>query len=172
MSLLRISVAQLNMLVGDIPGNTQKVLDTAKQALDQGADLLVFPELCLTGYPPEDLLLRPSLESRINKAIEAIIAAQLPMTLLVGYPKRIDGKLFNMAGVIDQGKLVAEYAKQCLPNYQVFDEKRYFTPGETSVVFSCKGVSVGICIFEDIWFPEPAQKAKAAGAENIISQHA
>ena len=172
MSLLRISVAQLNMLVGDIPGNTQKVLDTAKQALDQGADLLVFPELCLTGYPPEDLLLRPSLESRINKAIEAIIAAQLPMTLLVGYPKRIDGKLFNMAGVIDQGKLVAEYAKQCLPNYQVFDEKRYFTPGETSVVFSCKGVSVGICICEDIWFPEPAQKAKAAGAEIIISLHA
>jgi NAD+ synthase (glutamine-hydrolysing) len=172
MSLLRISVAQLNMLVGDIPGNTQKVLATAKQALAQGADLLVFPELCLTGYPPEDLLLRPSLESRINKAIAELMAAQLPMTLLVGYPKRIDGKLYNMAGVIDQGKLVAGYAKQCLPNYQVFDEKRYFTPGESPVVFSCKGVSVGICICEDVWFPEPAQKAKAAGAELLISLHA
>jgi NAD+ synthase (glutamine-hydrolysing) len=172
MSLLRISVAQLNMLVGDIPGNTQKVLDAARQALAQKADVVVFPELCLTGYPPEDLLLRSSLQTRITKALSALMDAQLPLVIVVGYPGKIDGKLYNMAGAIYQGKILAEYAKQCLPNYQVFDEKRYFTAGEASAVFEYKNVSIGLSICEDIWFPGPARKAKEAGADLLISLHA
>lgn len=172
MSLLRISVAQLNMLVGDIPGNTQKILQAAQKAYAQTADVAVFPELCLTGYPPEDLLLRPSLEVRIQAALKTLQDAQLPILVVVGYPKMIQGKLYNTAGAIYQGRMLAEYAKQCLPNYQVFDEKRYFTAGDKPVVFSFKDVSLGLCICEDIWFPEPAKQAKAAGAELLISLHA
>jgi NAD+ synthase (glutamine-hydrolysing) len=172
MSSIQISVAQLNTLVGDIPGNTQKVLRFARDAVTQGAGIVVFPELCLTGYPPEDLLLRPSLDKRINQALGMLMAANLPVTLVVGYPKRIDGQLFNMAGVIDRGALIAEYAKQCLPNYQVFDEKRYFTPGNKPAMFNHKGVSIGLCICEDIWFAEPAAQAKKAGAEILINLNA
>jgi NAD+ synthase (glutamine-hydrolysing) len=127
MSTLIIALAQLNTYVGDIPGNTQKVIQYAQRAATElAADAIVFPELTLTGYPPEDLLLRPSLDIRIDRALADIMAANLSLAVIVGYPKRIDGALFNMAGVIQDGKLVAEYAKQCLPNYQVFDEKRYF----------------------------------------------
>jgi NAD+ synthase (glutamine-hydrolysing) len=172
MSSLQISIAQLNALVGDIPGNTQKILQLAKDAIVQNAEIVVFPELCLTAYPPEDLLLRPSLDKRINHALGILMAANLPISLIVGYPKRINDQLFNMAGVIQQGKLIAEYAKQCLPNYQVFDEKRYFTAGEQAVVFNHKGIKIGLCICEDIWFPEPAAKAKEAGAELIINLNA
>jgi NAD+ synthase (glutamine-hydrolysing) len=172
MSSLRISIAQVNTLVGDIPGNTQKILQSAKQALADKADLVVFPELCLTGYPPEDLLLRPSLDGRIQRAIDTLMEANLDVAILVGYPKSIQGKLFNMAGVIHQGKMLIEYAKQCLPNYQVFDEKRYFAAGNKAAVFRFKDVSVGLCICEDIWFPEPAAAAKAAGADLIININA
>jgi len=172
MSSLQISIAQLNTLVGDIPGNTQKILQLAKDAVLQNADIVVFPELCLTGYPPEDLLLRSSLDKRIHHALNTLIQANLPITLVVGYPKRSNGQLLNVAGVIQQGKLIAEYAKQCLPNYQVFDEKRYFTVGKQAVVFDCKGINIGLCICEDIWFPEPAAQAKAAGADVIININA
>ncbi len=172
MSSLRISIAQLNTLVGDIPGNTQKILQMAHEAVIQKADLVVFPELCLTGYPPEDLLLRSSLDKRITDALGILMAANLPLALVVGYPKRVNGQLFNMAGVIQQGKLVAEYAKQCLPNYQVFDEKRYFLPGNQSVVFEHNRIKIGLCICEDIWFPEPAAQVKSAGAELLINLNA
>ena len=172
MSSLRISIAQLNTLVGDIPGNTQKILQYSKQALSDQADIVVFPELSLTGYPPEDLLLRPSLDGRIQRALDSLLDANLPIAILLGYPKRINGQLFNMAGVIYQGKLLIEYAKQCLPNYQVFDEKRYFVAGDKPAVFEFKHVRIGLCICEDIWFPEPASQAKAAGADLIININA
>lgn len=172
MSSLRISIAQLNTLVGDIPGNTQKILQYSKQALSDQADIVVFPELSLTGYPPEDLLLRPSLDGRIQRALDGLLDANLPIAILLGYPKRINRQLFNMAGVIHQGKLLIEYAKQCLPNYQVFDEKRYFVAGDKPAVFEFKNVRIGLCICEDIWFPEPASQAKAAGADLIININA
>ncbi len=172
MSSLRISIAQLNTLVGDIPGNTQKILQSARQALLDKADMVVFPELSLTGYPPEDLLLRPSLDGRIQQAISTLLEAKLPVAILVGYPKSINGKLFNMAGVIYQGKMLVEYAKQCLPNYQVFDEKRYFVAGDKPGVFHFNNLRIGLCICEDIWFPEPAAQAKSAGAELIININA
>ena len=172
MSTLTIALAQLNTLVGDIPGNTQKVIEFSRRALAEAADVVVFPELTLTGYPPEDLLLRPSLDLRIARALNDIMAANLPLAVVVGYPKRIDGALFNMAGVIQAGQLVAEYAKQCLPNYQVFDEKRYFSPGHRPCVFVLKGVMAAITICEDIWFPEPMAQARSVGAQLMLNLNA
>jgi len=173
MSSLIIALAQLNTYVGDIPGNTQKVIDFARRAESVlAADAVIFPELTLTGYPPEDLLLRPSLDLRIERALAEIMAANLSLAVIVGYPKRIDGKLFNMAGVIQAGKLIAEYAKQCLPNYQVFDEKRYFVAGNQACVFDLKGIPAAITICEDIWHSAPMAQAKAAGATLMLNLNA
>lgn len=173
MSTLTIALAQLNTYVGDIPGNTQKIIQYAQRAATElSADAIVFPELTLTGYPPEDLLLRPSLDLRIERALTDIMAANLALAVIVGYPKRIDGALFNMAGVIQSGKLVAEYAKQCLPNYQVFDEKRYFAAGNRPCVFMLKGVLTAVTICEDIWFPEPMAQAKSVGAQLMLNLNA
>jgi NAD+ synthase (glutamine-hydrolysing) len=173
MPQLYLILAQLNTLVGDIPGNTAKVLAAAQTAMKQGqVDAILFPELTLTGYPPEDLLLRPSLGLRIERALQELQAAQLPMALVVGYPRLKDGCLYNMAGVITGGKLVAEYAKQCLPNYQVFDEKRYFAAGDLPCVFDLKGVPTALSVCEDIWHPEPMAQAKAAGAKLMLNLNA
>lgn len=166
-------LAQINTLVGDIPGNTAKVLDVARSALAQGpVDAIVFPELTLTGYPPEDLLLRPSLALRIERALQELIVASLPVALVIGYPRVKHGHLYNMAGVIVAGKLVAEYAKQCLPNYQVFDEKRYFAAGDKPCVFDLNGVPTALSVCEDIWFPEPMAQAQAAGARLMLNLNA
>jgi NAD+ synthase (glutamine-hydrolysing) len=173
MSPLVIALAQLNTLVGDIPGNTQQVISFARRAIAElQADAVVFPELTLTGYPPEDLLLRPSLDLRIESALAQLQAAQLPIAIVVGYPKRVNGQLFNMAGVIQAGILMVEYAKQCLPNYQVFDEKRYFAAGLQPCVFNLKGVPTALTICEDIWHPEPMAQAKAAGAKLMLNLNA
>lgn len=173
MSQLIIALAQLNTLVGDIPGNTQKVIMFAQRAVTElQADAVIFPELTLTGYPPEDLLLRPSLDLRIEAALAELQSAQLPIAIVVGYPKRVNGQLFNMAGVIQAGKLIAEYAKQCLPNYQVFDEKRYFAAGLQPCVFNLKGLPTALTICEDIWHPEPMAQAKTAGAKLMLNLNA
>jgi NAD+ synthase (glutamine-hydrolysing) len=167
---LTLSLAQINVLVGDIPGNTRQVLMTAERAWrEQQADAVIFPELVLTGYPPEDLLLRPSLSLRIDQALEELQAARLPLTLIVGYPRYRNGKLYNMAGVVRHGELVAEYAKQCLPNYQVFDEVRYFSAGDEAVIFDLCGVPTALSVCEDIWYPQPIQQARAAGAQLLIN---
>lgn len=173
MSSLVIALAQLNTLVGDIPGNTQQVIIFAQRAMAElHADVVVFPELTLTGYPPEDLLLRPSLDLRIESALAQLQAARLPIAIVVGYPKRVNGQLLNMAGVIQAGILIAEYAKQCLPNYQVFDEKRYFAAGSQPCIFNVKGVPTALTICEDIWHPEPMAQAKAAGAKLMLNLNA
>lgn len=170
---LRIAMAQLDMLVGDITKNTQSVIAAAIQARDEEqADVVVFPELTLTGYPPEDLLLRPSLETRIEAALDTILQEVKDIYLVIGYPRRIDGELFNCAGVIHQGKLLVEYAKQKLPNFLVFDDKRYFSEGQDAGIVTIKGVKVGLSICEDIWHPEPIAQAKAAGAELILNLNA
>ncbi|MBD5770083.1 NAD+ synthase [Marinomonas colpomeniae] len=170
---LRIAMAQLDMLVGDISKNTQSVIDAACKARDEErADVVVFPELTLTGYPPEDLLLRPSLEPRIESALTKILAEVRDIYVLIGYPRHIDGELFNCAGVIYQGKILAEYAKQKLPNFLVFDDKRYFREGQDVGIVNIKGVNVGLSICEDIWHPEPIAQAKAAGAELILNLNA
>ena len=170
---LQLILAQINTLVGDIPGNTAKVLKVVGEALAAGpVDAVVFPELTLTGYPPEDLLLRPSLTPRIERALQELMAAKLPVALIVGYPRMKNGRLYNMSGVILGGQLVAEYAKQCLPNYQVFDEKRYFAAGDDACVFDLKGVPTALSVCEDIWFAEPMAKAKAAGAKLMLNLNA
>ena len=170
---IRVAMAQLNLLVGDIPGNTGRIIDTALKARDElKADLVLFPELALTGYPPEDLLLRPSIEQRIQAALEQIFAAVSGITLVVGYPRYCDGALYNMAGVIRDGELVYEYAKQCLPNFEVFDEKRYFTAGREPGLFEFQGTRIGLGICEDIWHTAPVEQLKAAGVRLVLSLNA
>ncbi|MCH8531189.1 MAG: NAD+ synthase [Saccharospirillum sp.] len=166
---LRIAMVQDRFPVGDISGNCQKVLELSREAIRQGADLVVFPELTLAGYPPEDLLLRPSLCERINQAVDKIKAAQLPIAMVIGYPEREGGKLYNKAMVVDQGRVIADYRKQHLPNYQVFDEKRYFARGTDSCVFTFKGARLALTICEDIWYDGPARRAAEAGAEININ---
>ena len=169
MSTLRIVSAQINPVVGDLAGNTSKILQLAHDLVAENtADLLLVPELALTGYPPEDLLLRPALQSRVEEQLQRLQKEIHGITLVVGYPIRRNGQLFNAAGVLQQGQWLAEYHKQCLPNDQVFDEKRYFVAGQTPCVVTINQVAVGLLICEDLWQQEPAAKAVAAGAEALL----
>ena len=168
----RIQIAQLNLLVGDVAGNAGRVITAAHQARAAGADLVIFPELTLTGYPPEDLLLRPELIARVESALARVCAEVRGITLVLGYPRATAAGLFNMAGVIRDGALVAEYAKQELPNYSVFDEKRYFQPGRAALVFEHRGLRLGLSVCEDIWQDGPTAAAAAAGAQVLINLNA
>ena len=170
MSTLRIAMAQINPHVGDIDGNTDRVLGLIAEAKEvQRADVVVFPELTLCGYPPEDLLLRPDLGRRINQAIERILPATAGIVVVIGYPRSGDAGLLNMAGVFANGVVVSEYAKQELPNYEVFDEKRYFVPGDSPCIVSIGGVQTAITICEDIWLPAVTAQAKDAGAKLVLN---
>jgi len=164
-------MAQLNTLVGDFDGNTDKVISIVQNAQQQHeAAVVVFPELTLSGYPPEDLLLRPSIELRVNKALEKLCDhISGDVYAVVGYPRLVEGELFNAAGVIHRGEVIAQYHKACLPNYQVFDEKRYFSAGTDAVVVPIQGVSVGLTICEDIWEETPTALAREAGAELLLN---
>ena len=171
MASLNILMAQMNTLVGDFDGNTQGVLDIVQRAVaEQEAPVVVFPELTLSGYPPEDLLLRPSIELRVGQSLDRL-CAELPAGawVVVGYPRKDGDALYNVAGVIHGNEIVAEYRKQCLPNYQVFDEKRYFVPGSEPCVLDIQGVQVGLSICEDIWEQEPTADAAEAGAEILLN---
>ena len=171
---MNLCMGQINTFVGDWQGNCERVLAACRSAHAKFIDaVVVFPELTLTGYPPEDLLLRPSLEQETD-AVLAQLCAELPPTLwvVVGYPRRRTDGLYNSAGVIHDGRIVAEYDKQSLPNYQVFDEKRYFQEGTGACVVDISGVKVGITICEDIWEPEPIAGARAAGAQLLINLNA
>ncbi len=173
MSTLRIAMAQLNMLVGDIEGNAARVIAAAEQARDElKADLVVFPELTLTGYPPEDLLLRPRLLTRTLAALESINQKVRGIEIILGHPHAATGGLFNAASLLRDGKVVATYHKQHLPNYSVFDEKRYFAPGSEACVVAIKGVPVGLTICEDIWQPGSVAQACVAGARLIVNINA
>lgn len=173
MSTLQLVLAQINSLVGDIPANAAQVIDVTRKAQRElGAELVLFPELTLCGYPPEDLLLRPSMQWRVDAGLAQLMAAQLPCAILVGYPRIVAGKVFNMAGLIDGGELIAEYAKQKLPNYQVFDEMRYFVPGDRPCVVDIKGIPTAVTICEDLWHPEPVAQAAAAGAKLMLNINA
>ena len=171
---LTLVMAQLDPLVGDIPGNTERAIESVREArIEHGADIVVLPELFLTGYPPEDLLLRPSMETRLREA-RARMAEKMSREVLVivGYPGMREGQRYNLAGLLYQGEWVAEYAKQALPNYQVFDEQRYFTPGSEPLVYEHKGAKLGILICEDMWQEAPARLAKQAGAEILVTLNA
>ncbi len=171
---MNLCMGQINTFVGDWQGNCERVLAACKIAYATFPEaVVVFPELTLTGYPPEDLLLRPSLQQDAD-AVLAQLCAELPPTLwvVVGYPRQRGNGLYNSAGVIHGGEIVAEYDKQSLPNYQVFDEKRYFQPGSGATVVDIEGVKVGITICEDIWEPDPIAVARAAGAQVLINLNA
>ncbi|WP_225783115.1 NAD+ synthase [Xenophilus sp. Marseille-Q4582] len=173
---LQIAIAQLNYVVGDIAGNARRIVAAARQAHAKGARVLLTPELSIAGYAAEDLFLRPAFTAACDEAVLGIAAdlADLPdMTVVVGHPT--GGSLrsrsvavqqrFNAASVLRGGQVLATYAKRELPNYQVFDERRYFAPGQGVCVVEVQGVRVGLLICEDAWFEEPAALAQAAGAQ-------
>lgn len=169
---LRIVLAQLNLLVGDIPGNTARLCAAAEAARDQQqADIIVFPELALTGYPPEDLLLRPSLAQRIEDAV-AVLKQVSGITLVFGAPLSDAHGLHNAALVLRDGQELVRYAKHVLPNHEVFDERRYFVSGQHAAIFEQQGVRIGLTICEDIWHAGPAAVAKAAGADMLLNLNA
>ncbi len=170
-TLTTIALAQINLLVGDIAGNARQVIACADR-LRGSADIVVFPELTLTGYPPEDLLLRPACDARVAAALHDIAAAAVGVTLVIGYPAVRDGVRYNVAGVLRDGVVEAEYRKMQLPNYSVFDERRYFEPGANAVVFVQNGVRFGLSVCEDIWFDAPVQRAAAAGAQVLLNLNA
>ena len=169
---LRIVMAQQNYLVGDIHSNARQILAACVHARDKlGADAIVFPELSLTGYPPEDLLLRPHFIEHVDLAVTSLCRDITGITAVIGYPLREQDALFNVAGVIQDGA-VSVYRKQHLPNYSVFDEQRYFTTGTDACVVWIGDVPVGITVCEDIWEPGPAAQAAAAGAQLLLNINA
>jgi len=164
---LRIALAQMNAVVGDIDGNAARVEQLAAQARDAGAHLVVFPELTLTGYPPEDLLLRRGFLRRAQSALEALEVEGI--TAVVGWPEQADGHVFNSAAVVTGRIVQAVYRKVLLPNYGVFDERRWFEPGLEPLVVDVGGTPVGITVCEDIWAPEPTEATAAAGARVVVN---
>ncbi|MEW6330181.1 MAG: NAD+ synthase [Pseudomonadota bacterium] len=170
---LRIALGQLNLLVGDVAGNAAKMIATAQRARDElKADVILFPELALTGYPPEDLLLRPDLSVRVELALGEMLRGISGIDVIVGYPKRQYGKLYNAASLLRGGKVAATYFKHILPNYGVFDEKRYFAEGADPCVFDIKGQPVGLTICEDVWERGPVEQAVKAGAKLMLNLNA
>jgi NAD+ synthase (glutamine-hydrolysing) len=166
-------MGQINPLVGDIAGNVDMIIAAAEQAKAEfNADLLIFPELTLTGYPPEDLLLRPELLRRVEAGLLKLKQNIKGIMIVVGHPEGQKGELYNAASVISDGQCLATYYKQRLPNYSVFDEKRYFIQGDEATVFDCKGIKFGITICEDIWFTAPASQAADSGAEVLLNLNA
>ncbi|UUZ63500.1 NAD+ synthase [Polaromonas sp. P1-6] len=184
---LKICVAQLNYCVGDMSGNAQKIIDAARTAYEDGARLLLTPELAICGYAAEDLFLRPSFIQACDDAVNRVaheLAGLKGLTVVVGTPTHGDNgkglrtksvevqQRHNAAKVLREGRIIETYAKRELPNYQVFDERRYFTPGQGTCVFQAgegeEAISIGLLICEDAWFEEPARLAKEAGAELLV----
>jgi len=161
-------MAQLDQRVGDLPANARAILDAVRAARRGNAELVVTPELSLCGYPPEDLLLRPAFVDACARELAALAAAVEDETVVVGFPERSAGALYNAAAVVRAGKVTHVYRKQALPNYTVFDEARYFAPGASPCVFEAGGVAVGVVICEDIWWPNAAAQARDAGATLIV----
>jgi NAD+ synthase (glutamine-hydrolysing) len=167
---VNIALAQVDLFVGDVVGNTKKILRYAALARDElRADLVVFPELAVCGYPPEDLLFHSGLRSRVDDALAEICGCVKGIAIVVGFPEYSSDRIHNACSVFQDGELVAHYRKCLLPNYRVFDEERYFSAGKDATVFSLNGVRIGLNICEDVWRPDPAAASKAAGAEMIIA---
>ncbi len=175
MSAQKIALAQMNPLLGDLAGNAQLICKAAKDAFNQGAKLVVTPELSLTGYPPEDLLLRPAFIEAAQQELELLmkeLAQYQGLTVVVGHPKQTATGLQNYVSVLQNGKVIAGYAKQELPNHEVFDEVRYFVPGKEACVFECEGIHYGLILCEDAWHAGPAKQAHTAGAQILLVPNA
>ncbi len=169
-STVKVALAQIDLAVGAVSANTRKIIDYAQRARDEmQADLVVFPELSVCGYPPEDLLFHAGLRYRTERAVAEIRDTVRGIAVLIGFPEYVDDKIYNSCGVFADGELLCGYRKQLLPNYRVFDEERYFTAGTESAVFRLNGVRIGLVICEDAWGPEPIAAARRAGAECVVS---
>lgn len=165
---MKIAVAQINCTVGDLGGNARKILDYVRRAKNAGAKLVVTPELALSGYPPEDLLLRSGFRHACVNALSDLAREIGGVTLLAGHPHLIDGRLYNAASVIREGRITATYLKNVLPTDSVFDERRYFEPGTGPCIFELETTRIAINICEDIRQPGPAAAAKKAGADILL----
>ncbi|MGH8670526.1 MAG: nitrilase-related carbon-nitrogen hydrolase, partial [Burkholderiales bacterium] len=165
---MKIALAQINCTVGDLAGNSAKIAHYAQQAREQGAQLLVTPELALCGYPPEDLLLRDDFQRVCDQALEELARQTRGITLVVGCPRRVERQRFNAACVLRDGAIAAVYHKHELPNHTVFDEVRYFSAGTEPCVVEVAGLKLGITICADIWEPGAASVTRAAGAEAVV----
>jgi NAD+ synthase (glutamine-hydrolysing) len=166
---LKIALAQLNLLVGDVQGNAARVIDSARRArAELGAELVLFPELTLCGYPPEDLLFHRGFRRQIEEGLERVRAAVTDTAVLVGFPEYSGAVIYNSVALIAGGEIVAIHRKAELPNYQVFDEKRYFQAGSQPTVVPLKGFRLGLLVCEDIWEPQAAQLARADGAQLLV----
>ena len=166
---LKLALGQLDLLVGDVEGNAGRVIEAARTAhATLGAELVVFPELTLSGYPPEDLLFHRGFRRKIETALARLKNEIGDVGVIVGYPEYAGNQIFNAAALIEGGELRAVHRKSELPNYNVFDEKRYFVPGSQPTVVELRGFRLGLLVCEDIWKPEPAQLARSVGAEILI----
>ncbi|MGH8149584.1 MAG: NAD+ synthase [Steroidobacteraceae bacterium] len=166
---LRVGLAQLDLLVGDVQGNAERVIETAARArATLGVDLLVFPELTLSGYPPEDLLFHRGFRRQIDAGLEAVRRGVAGIDVYIGYPEYSGRDIFNAAALVSGGRILASHRKCELPNYQVFDEKRYFRAGSEPTVVACRGFQLGLLVCEDMWEVESARAARARGAELLI----
>ena len=171
MKRLRIAIAQMNATVGDLAGNAAKILEFSVRARNAGADVLLTPELALSGYPPEDLLMRDDFY-RACAAELAGLAKLAALPLIVGHPLEAEGEHFNAASLISDGKVLATYRKHRLPNYEVFDEERYFAAGREPCVVELNGVRCGLAICADVWEYGAAEAAAMAGAELVLTLNA
>ena len=168
---ITFALAQSHFLVGDITANAEKMRTLAIQARAQGADVIIFPELSLLGYPPQDLLLRPSLSGRIKAALAKLNDIE-DIVMIVGYPHVDHHGTFNSAAILHNGHQKGFYHKQYLPNYGIFDERRYFDKGRNQVLFDYKGVTIGLLICEDLWEKNLITELKEQGADLVISLNA
>jgi len=169
MDTLRLALAQSDLLVGDIAGNTTRLLALAGEARATGAQLLLTPELAVAGYPPEDLLFHRGFRRQVDAALARFAAASGEgIALLVGHPEYAGERIFNAATLYTGGREQVRHRKACLPNYRVFDEKRWFTPGTQPTVAEFQGFRLGVLVCEDLWEPEPAQLARSQGAEVLL----
>jgi NAD+ synthase (glutamine-hydrolysing) len=165
-----IALAQLDLVVGDVAGNTARILEYCQRAHDElRADLVTFPELSISGYPPEDLLFHTGLQARVADAIDKIRREVRDIAVLIGFPEYAEDEIYNSAAVFKDGQELARYHKQLLPNYRVFDEERYFKAGSKPAVFQLNGIRIGINICEDVWRNGPVASNRAAGAEVILA---
>src|SRR5918995_2831346 len=165
--LLRVALAQINPTVGDIRGNARKISDYTARARDEGAALVVFPELALTGYPPEDLLLKTGFLDAARVALDELASQTHGIVALVAYREKAE-EVYNTAAVLADGEVVATYRKMYLPNYGVFDEQRYFQSGSDAAIFELNGVPIGLTVCEDIWEPGPPAMTEALGGAQVI----
>ncbi len=167
---INIALAQINVVVGAVEDNVDRIISFARRArAELDCDLMVCSELVMTGYPPEDLLYRPGFNERVEQQLQRLCESVTDIDLYIGYPKKTADGLFNVGGLIQGGKLTHEYFKMDLPNYGVFDEKRYFSAGDKVCVVEYKDVVMGLTVCEDIWNDGPVEQAIASGAEIILN---